>query len=262
MPETLHQILRYTHIIFGFLGLIIFWVPIFTKKGGRIHIITGKIFAGSAYIVAISAILSWTWAITSVHTFTSKLPSDPIEQKNTIHFIHFFLSILAWLSILVIINLRLGLSAISTRRNPEQFNSQTNRAITYLLLVASLGLFLLVIIQTITLGFFTRHYIPLALGIIGVLNALGTLKVLRTAWPTKMGWWYFHTNCMFACGIAFHTAFLLFGLQQFVKLEGFVLFLAWTLPTVIGVAASILTERHYRRKFGELTTPSSTATTD
>ena len=38
MPElvTLHAIWRYSHIMIGLIGLIVFWIPIFAKKGSSV----------------------------------------------------------------------------------------------------------------------------------------------------------------------------------------------------------------------------------
>ena len=54
-------------------------------------------------------------------------------------------------------------------------------------------------------------------------------------------------------GIAFHTAFAVFGMRRFVDLSnaGLLSILPWVLPAAIGIPATSLWQRHYRRKFGE-----------
>ena len=55
-------------------------------------------------------------------------------------------------------------------------------------------------------------------------------------------------------GIAFHTAFAVFGMRRVLELPGTGLLgvLPWILPAAIGVPGTYLWQRHYRRKFGDL----------
>ena len=53
--ETLSKALLSTHVIAGFISLVLFWIPIFTKKGGKIHTLVGKIYIYLMWIVVISA---------------------------------------------------------------------------------------------------------------------------------------------------------------------------------------------------------------
>ena len=54
--ETLIAINRYGHMAIGFIGLAAWWVPILTKKGGKQHMLFGKVFALSAYIIGTTAL--------------------------------------------------------------------------------------------------------------------------------------------------------------------------------------------------------------
>jgi hypothetical protein len=40
-----HEIWRYVHITAGFVGLGVFWVPVFAKKGAPVYVWGGRIFA-------------------------------------------------------------------------------------------------------------------------------------------------------------------------------------------------------------------------
>ena len=53
--ETLSKALLSTHVIAGFISLVLFWIPIFTKKGGKIHTLVGKIYIYLMWIVVVSA---------------------------------------------------------------------------------------------------------------------------------------------------------------------------------------------------------------
>ena len=55
--ESVFNFLLISHIVTGIASLILFWIPAFTKKGGKLHIQTGKVYVISMWIVLISAAL-------------------------------------------------------------------------------------------------------------------------------------------------------------------------------------------------------------
>ena len=62
-------------------------------------------------------------------------------------------------------------------------------------------------------------------------------------------------ECMLVAGIAFHTAFLVFGARSLLGgslIEGSWSFLPWVLPTAVGLPAVHFWTRFYKKKFGEL----------
>ncbi len=69
--------------------------------------------------------------------------------------------------------------------------------------------------------------------------------------PARMGWFYSHMGAMPGGGVAFHTAFAVFGSQRLWAHDpgGPLAGLPWILPTLIGAPAIALWTRHYRRRF-------------
>ena len=49
--ETAHKIWRYSHVVVGTIGLVAFWIPVFARKGSRLHIRAGKLFVWCGYFV-------------------------------------------------------------------------------------------------------------------------------------------------------------------------------------------------------------------
>src|SRR5699024_6890814 len=62
--EFLFQIARYAHIIGGFVALFIFWVPIVTRKGGKVHRGAGWVYVASMSAVSISALFMGIYRLT------------------------------------------------------------------------------------------------------------------------------------------------------------------------------------------------------
>jgi hypothetical protein len=61
--DFVHLSVRYSHIGAGFLGLALYWIPIFAVKGSRLHIRVGKIFIWcAAYVGTTGLILSFALA--------------------------------------------------------------------------------------------------------------------------------------------------------------------------------------------------------
>ncbi|WP_332888707.1 DUF2306 domain-containing protein [Domibacillus epiphyticus] len=49
------QLILILHIIGGFTALFTFWIPVVTKKGGKLHSMSGWGYVGGMIVVAISA---------------------------------------------------------------------------------------------------------------------------------------------------------------------------------------------------------------
>jgi len=69
-------------------------------------------------------------------------------------------------------------------------------------------------------------------------------------WRSGQHWKIEHLDAMIGCGIAFHTAFAVFGMNRFAAfdLPGVWQVVPWILPAAIGIPATSLLARHYRRR--------------
>jgi len=65
---------------------------------------------------------------------------------------------------------------------------------------------------------------------------------------SPLEWKYQHMGSMLGAGIAAHTAFLVFGAGRFVDSSLSNSPLVWLAPTIIGVPATIIWTRYYRRQ--------------
>ena len=43
------------HLAIGFAGLVLFWIGVIARKGGPLHLFSGKLFVSCVYAVAASA---------------------------------------------------------------------------------------------------------------------------------------------------------------------------------------------------------------
>ncbi|MDE0165037.1 MAG: hypothetical protein OXL36_08070 [Bryobacterales bacterium] len=257
MAETIHSVLRMLHIFWGFLGLAAFWAPVFTKKGGKAHIRAGKVFTASAYVVALTALGSCCWALAHPSSFTGRAITwfeIPAEQVM-------FVAILGLLAIFLLQSVETGLRVLRARRQPERYAGQRLRSVNGLQALAGAAVLLFGAYHLIR-GHGPMFCIPVGLGLLSLQDFRENRRFLADPRPTPMAWWYKHMECMLGAGIAFHTAFLVFGARSIFGeslIEGSWSFLPWILPTAVGLPAVHFWTRYYKKKFGELPAKSAEA---
>ena len=96
--------------------------------------------------------------------------------------------------------------------------------------------------------------ILLALSPVGFGTGFGILKAIRGKRPEKKAWFYEHMGAMIGTGIAFHTAFAVFGMSRIFDLgfTGLISIIPWILPAAIGIPGNIIWTNYYKKKFGDM----------
>jgi hypothetical protein len=250
--DSLHLVLRYIHIVIGFAGLAAFWVPVFAKKGGRVHLFFGKVFVWCVYGVAASALGSAAWALIDPLSFSGASPQGPEIDARIAWQVRPSMAFLGYLALLTLTGARLGVGIIRHRRQPERLRSVEILGLELILIVGGLGL--------IVLGLFVGQptmTLLLIFGAVGAWSGFDDLRFVLRPWPSRMAWWYKHMECMLGTGIAFHTAFFVFGGSRLfgLSITGPLGIIPWILPTLIGLPAIHSWTQYYRRKFGDLPAP-------
>lgn len=235
------------HVAAGFIGLVAFWFPAFAQKGGPLHVRMGRLFEYCAYFVAATALVIALLTLASPFgTHPEARPADPSQIPAALAELRFFEAFLGYLAVITFATVYHGVRVMKTKREPEALRTPFHTATGVISMAAGAGVLILGL--TFDSG---GRWILLALSPIGLLVGLGMLRYARRP-KGRMEHWYEHLGGMIGGGIAFHTAFAVFGIQRFIdySLEGILGYLPWILPTVIGTIAITLLQRHYRRKFG------------
>ncbi len=239
--DTVLDLNRWLHVAAGFIGLAAFWIPVFTRKGGTNHRFFGKIFKYCAYVVLLAALLSVALNLSDA---LSRGIGPSNEPGNFA-----FLVFLGYLALVTFIILRHGMQVLEYKSRLTDLDTLLNRSLAWLSVASS-----------IFLVAYALYFNPpvkvllFALSPIGILSGLGILKVLQGKRTESKAWMYEHMGAMIGVGIAFHTAFAVFGSRQLfdLGLTGFVAVIPWILPAAIGVPATFIWTRHYQRKFGDV----------
>ena len=226
------------HVATGFVGLAAFWIPVFARKGGRSHVRAGRVYAYCAYVVTLSAVTVSAGRIVSYQVQGIGLADRPD--------LYGFALFLGYLGVVTFATVRQAMRVVATRRTPEKLRTPFHEALGW----ASIAGSVMVIAYALAVW---SDLSPILLGLspIGLFTGPGMLRLMRNPGTRHMGWFYSHLGSMLGGGIAFHTAFAVFGAQRFwaYELAGPFAIIPWILPTIIGIPAIVVWTRYYRRKF-------------
>ncbi len=236
------EIFRFVHVAFGAIGLFAFWVPVFAKKGAVNHVRFGQIFVWSAYILLAAAAIALTTRITDLQ----QQGLGPSDEPALFAFIVF----LGYLTVVTFVIVRYGMQVLRHKADPAAMRSGLTVALSYVAIFASAAVILYALLLDPP-----NKILLFALSPIGIGNGIGQLRYMKAVGLSRRAWMYEHIGAMLGSGIAFHTAFAVFGSAQLfaIDLAGWLQVVPWIAPTIIGVPAILLWTRHYQRKFGELT---------
>ena len=226
------------HVATGFVGLAAFWVPLFARKGGRVHVQAGRVFTYCAYVVTLSAVTTSAGRIAALQV----QGLGPADRPETYSFALF----LGYLGLATFATVRHAIRVVETRKSPERLRTPFHEALAWASIAGS------AVVIAFALGVWT-DISPILLGLspVGLVTGSGMLRLMRRPGARRMGWFYSHLGSMLGGGIAFHTAFAVFGAQRLwaYELAGSLAVVPWILPTVIGIPAIVVWTRYYRRKF-------------
>lgn len=241
MLEILGDGARFIHVVFGAVGLTAYWVPVFAKKGAKLHVRAGKVFVWCAYVVLGAAALALSLRLIGF-AMSGTGPNDAPLLFALIVF-------LGYLTLVTFVIVRQGMGVLRHKRDPAALRTPVNIALAYCAILASVVIISYAIIQSPP-----NRILLFALSPLGLFIGYGNLQYMNSKSPPARAWLYEHLGAMLGAGIAFHTAFAVFGITRLFEIgfTGWVSVIPWIAPTVVGVPATALWTRHYRRKFGEL----------
>ena len=231
------QGLLFVHVVAGLLSLVLFWVPVFTRKGGVHHRKIGHWYVRGMWVVAISAlILSIENAVTG--------------QINMALFLGF-------LSLITARPLCLGIECLNSKnqvtRNYRLLHLSTSAG------VAIAGAILLAHGLSTSNGF---SVLMIIFGILGISSLGEAFKLIKADNGTVyQNWLNDHIANMCASGIAAHTAFLVFGARSLLANVDHPAFsiAIWVAPSVIGLIGIEYGKRHFGSKRNTAPNTDSTA---
>jgi hypothetical protein len=231
---TLFRSLIYLHVACGVVGLVAFWVPVASRKGGVAHRQWGRLFTYTMLVAGASAVGM------SIVTLSAPLETHPhLVSRFDADFIR---NVFGWMMLgLATLTVNLvwyGWLCVQNRRRHEQNLEWRNLTLQGLLVVASL----------ICAWRAIAAAQPLMFGMtaIGLATAGTNLWFLFKPRRGPDDWLLEHIKALVGAGISVYTEFLAVGavrtLPQLALHPGL-----WAVPLVVGLALILTHQRRVRR---------------
>lgn len=238
------NLLTYLHVSAGFFSLIIFWIPIWSKKGSPLHIRSGRLYLNIMYVVSITAFcLS---ILLMIDPIAAKFPTANFTAQRAIQVSSemrrsslFLLAI----SILVLVNIRHGILSLKAKRQHNLMRAPSHLLLNTGLLIAGISL-----IVAASGGSKILFYIFAGLCI---ATSVGNLRYCLKPKVANKEWLIAHLSSMIGAGIASYTAFFVFGGNRFMVqlFDGQMMMIPWVAPGVIGGSIISYLSYRYRKQF-------------
>lgn len=221
------------HITAGAPGLIGFWIPVGSKKGGRLHKLSGRWFTIAMLIAATTAVcmstMSLIWPMeTHPHLAHHEEFSNPVLVRGIFGWMMLYLAILT-----------INLAWYGWRLAVHKLDHAKNRTVLQWTLQALLSVAAL---QCAIEGIRIGQPMMIGMSTIGFATVGTNLWFLLRTKPSPVDWLLEHIKAIVGTGISVYTAFFAFGAVRFIP-ELALAPVLWAIPLVVGLAL-IFYHRH------------------
>ena len=245
---ALSQFALYLHIAIGSCALILFWIPIFTRKGDLDHKRFGRYFAYAMYTVSFSGIFMSSTDF--LFPIAMNAPGVELSAEQAADFaeqVRNFALFLFSLSILVLSSTRQGWLSILHKEDRTALRSPTHIGLCAMLVLVGVALF--------ANGMRIGSALFIIFSILQIFTGINNLRYNFKHKLMPKEWWLQHLSGLFGAGIGAYTAFFVFGGRRifdslFGELYTDYSIILWVAPGVIGGVAIGLVSRHYKKRFG------------
>ena len=225
MIELIHKTFLWIHIPFGFLSLILFWIPVGVKKGSPMHRKVGKYYYFTMWLVLISSFV--------------------MSICNVIMGKYIAAMFLGYLTIITSYPLWYSYEILFQKREWSKRYFMIRKSFLLVLAITAIGMTLLGAIQFQFKGMGTMMVF---FGLLAIPSArdffLTKEKAMNKETKLKM-----HIQGTIISGIAAYTAFFAFGgsriLIEVLHLHHQWMMVPWLVPTVLGLIYS----RYMKKKY-------------
>lgn len=227
------------HIVGGVPGLISFWAPVLSKKGGGIHRFWGRVFTVSMLFtgtIAVAMACTTLSAPLPTHPHLVEHPefSDPALIRGIFGWMMLYLAILT-------INLAwYGWRCVRNKTAHEKNRDAINVGLQVLLAAAAVNC----AIQGVLIG----QMMMVGISLVGVAAAATNLWFMMRANPAPYEWLLEHIKAIVGAGISVYTAFFAFGAVRLMP-ELALTPALWAAPLTVGLILIFYHRHTVRSKF-------------
>lgn len=230
-----YQSLLVTHVIASVAALVLFWVPITTRKGALNH----RRFGGYYQQVMLVSLFTGALMALLLIMMPFEVKPDIFSQSSNIgasvERLQRFAMFLIHLSILMYCNLMMGRWALSARHDRSAMRRPSRMIPAVMLVTSSL-------VIGIT-GLMHNHVLMMIFAPLGLMNAISQLRFTYATEVGKHAWLIEHLSGYIGSGIGAYTAFFAFGGRTLLADIGAWQFAFWIAPGILGAIAIIIQSR-------------------
>ncbi len=234
----LHSLLLKLHIGLGVIALLLFWLPMLSRKGSALHRSSGRYYGHIMKAVALSGLVMtcMVWFDPVGIKGAALLVDGQVSERrlaffNMLNLFLFLLSLLTWVTI------RHATGSLLCKQNRAALKHWSYQAPVWLLVMAAP--------YAAWQGFLFNMPLVMVFAGISLVTSFSILAYLHTKTVTANRWLIEHASAMIGSGIAAYTAFFAFGGRALFAelLTGHWMMLPWLIPSMIGVPATIWLKR-------------------
>lgn len=223
--EFIVKTLLFLHVSFGFASLVLFWLPVFMKKGGKGHRVIGRLYVYAMWVVVGTAAM--------------------LSIKNLIIGKYFMAVFLGFISLITSNTLWYGMAILRRNAQEQKMFQVTHTVLDGLMSVCGLAL----LVWGIYLGGNGNALLLIIFGTLGCTVIPSFVRKLRKPYKKEdriKG----HMVGLLTSGIAAYSAFFVFGGYTWMEkiLPGMWQVLPWVAPGVVGAFGITLGVKYYRKK--------------
>lgn len=244
---SIHSILFAIHILVGSAALVLFWIPIVSKKGQLNHVNFGRYYRTTMYVVAGSGAIMAIMVLLMPAVIKAQHFSGNADPEQVVFTLRLFWGFLLYLSLLSFVTTRHGMAVLAVKSDIVKLRVWHYQLPLWLLLIGGVGF--------IAAGAMYERTLHLVFGILGILVSVGMLRYSFSKTVKNGQWVVEHLGAMIGSGIGAYTAFLAFGGRSVFADLGSWQLIFWIAPGVIGGIAANIVARNYAKKLGLFNTP-------
>lgn len=223
--DSFFHFARMVHIGSGFIALLVFLIPIVTKKGRKFHTRSGWIYVISMIAVSTTALYMGIYRL----TWDAGPDPDAIPFSWFLIFISILSGATAWY----------GIRVLRYKKRTAPHRQPIDLLFPTLLLISGIA----ISSYGWIIAFPLLQYFP----IVGLFLGATQLHYWLSSPKRKSHWIVEHIVGMLSCCIATVTAFTVFGAPKLLQVDS-VSLIVWFVPTIVLVPLIIGFSTYYQRK--------------
>lgn len=245
----LFHLLVAAHIVTGTAGLVAFWIPIVSAKGGQRHRWWGRVFVNTMLMTGTIAVgISLVTLSDPIGTHPRLLDHPELSDPAVIAGI--FGWMMLYLAILTVNLAWYGDSCIRLKRHHAGHLTAFNLLLQLALLLAAL--------KCAWIGWQIRQPLMLGISVVGFATVATNLRFMLNKQPATHAWQLEHIKGLVGAGISVYTAFFAFGaVRYFPHLALYPGY--WAIPLAVGMGLILWHWRIVIRRSARLIKPQGTA---